>query len=176
MVTYIPSNFRHVWNMSGSWCSVADPLDGDMGHAYMIFPHHMIVLLWSWEPRGWACVACGFRGHNWIHFCSYAKVYCYLEFKHPYLEKNLKLFLIREKKYLSLFAGEVTTSFYCAACAFWFRTNHHLIDFTYIFVLCLEPVIGLWRFTSPANSSIVLQRKVHGFLLFFKAFSWETDL
>ena len=26
------------------------------------------------------------------------------------------------------FAGEVITSFYCAACAFWFQTNHHPID------------------------------------------------
>ena len=31
----------------------------------------------------------------------------------------------------TLFAGEVMTSFHCAARAFWFQTNHHPIDFTW---------------------------------------------
>ena len=44
-----------------------------------------------------------------------------------------------------VFAGEVTASFFCAASAFWFQTNHHPIDF---YIVCLEPTIGLWCFTS----------------------------
>ena len=63
------------------------------------------------------------KGSQLGAFCSYAIVYCYLEFKLRYHE-NLQLFSIRVKE-------------------------------------SFEPII-LWK-------------NVDGFLLFLKAFSWETD-
>ena len=59
----------------------------------------------------------------------------------------------------------MTTSFYCAACAFWFKPSSH-----WLYVVCLEPIIGIWCFTSPTNSTPILYRATR---LLFSALIWK---